>query len=290
MKKNIVILGHQNPDVDSMVSGVVLSEYLKHRGYNCSYIIPDRVVDEESAIIISNFGIDYKKYQGDIPNDSYLILVDHHETIHKGNVLAVIDHHPTIKEFNYPIYINKKSSSTSKLIYDIIKNEDNSFLTKKIMEQLIIAMLVDTCSFKSSKTNPNDILWTKDICDELNLDLDKLKTVGYCLTDLKNPATSCTHGFKQFTYHNKLVKTSYIQCDSFNFDKINANIEILKDKVKKDNIFMWMFLVTDIKNEKSLEYRIYSDKIDLIKHNFIVSRGSNIMPEIEKLINKKVEI
>lgn len=285
MKNNIIILGHKNPDVDSIVSGIILSKYLNYKGYNCSYIIPDKNIDHESYTVLKEFGIDCKDYLKDMPGDSNLILVDHHETSYRGRVLAVIDHHPTIKQFNYPFYINKASSSTSKLIYDIIKNEDDSFLTKDIIELIILSMLIDTCSFKSSKTNPVDIPWTKKICIDLNLDFERLKRLGYCLTNLDNPDISCMHGFKEFKYNNKIVKTSYIQCNSFNFYKINKNVEILKNKVINDNIFMWMFLVTDIENEKSLEYRIYQNNIELIEHDFIASRGSNIMPQIEKMIN-----
>lgn len=287
---NITVIGHQNPDVDSIVSGIVLSKYLKYKGYNCSYIIPEQFIDKETSQILSKFGIDCNSYKNNIPNNSKLILVDHHETVYNGEVVAVIDHHPTIKNFDYPIYINKKASSTSKLIYDIIKKEDESFLTKDIIEQLIVALLVDTCSFKSSKTNPSDIPWTKNICSQLNLDFEKLKTVGYCLTDLKDPYISSVNGFKEFKYIDKIVKTSYIQCEFFDFNKINDNINILKTKVKEDNIFMWVFIVVDIKNEKTLEYRIYSNKVDLLHHDFIASRGTNIMPTIELLINKKVEV
>lgn len=288
--ENIVILGHQNPDVDSIISGIVLSQYLKYKGYNCSYIIPDKNIDIETSQILSNFGINCNLYKNQIPKESLLILVDHHETVYDGDVVAVIDHHPTIKEFNYPIYINKKASSTSKLIYDIIKQEDENFLTKELIELIIVALLVDTCSFKSSKTNIEDIPWVQHICKDLNLDLEYLKTVGYCLTDLTDSYVSSIHGFKEFKFIDKVVKTSYIQVEDFNFDIINNNINILKSKVREENIFMWVFIVVDIKHEKTLEYLIYSDKIDLIKHNCIASRGSNIMPNIELLIHKKVEM
>ena len=284
MKKKITILGHQNPDVDSIISGVLLSEYLTFKGHDCSYVIPDTSVDEESAEIVSLFGIDCKKYQNNIPDGSDLILVDHHETTFDGKVLAVIDHHPTLKEFDYPVYINKKSSSTSKLIYDIVKGENETFLTKEFIRRVLVAMLVDTCSFKSSKTNPSDIPWTQDICKKLDLDFEELKKIGYCLTNLDNIHKASIHGFKQFKYDNKVVKTSYIQRDSFNQDKISQIVNILQEKVISEEIFMWMFLVTDIEAEKSLEYRIYSDKVELFKHDFIASRGSNIMPEIERII------
>lgn len=284
MKKNIVVLGHMNPDVDSIISGIVLSKYLIHKGYNASYVIPDKSIDKESENALKALKIDFKVYQGAVNKESSLILVDHHETVYSNDVLAVIDHHPTLKEFNYPIYINKKSSSTAKLIYDIIYRDDKDFLNKDIVEWIAAATMMDTCSFKSTKTNVDDIPWAIDVCNEFKLDYDRLTTIGYCLTDLSSPNESSVNGFKQFIYNNKIVKTSYIQCDSFDYEKIQANIDVLSDKVSKEDVHMWMFMVVDVENENTLEYRIYKDRVYEIYHEGIVSRGSTIMPAIEKLL------
>lgn len=284
MKKNITILGHPNPDVDSIISGSLLSEYLRFKGYNANYVIPDSSIDEESRQIVKLFGIESDKYKGSVEDDSYLILVDHHETEFKGNVVAVIDHHPTIKKFDYPVYINKKASATSKLVYDIIKNDSPEFLNSIYIERILVAMLVDTCSFKSSKTNTVDIPWAKEICEELSLDFDKLKKIGYCLTNLDNLEKASINGFKQFTYGDKIVKTSYIQCDSFKEHSVYQILNILSARVKSEDIFMWMFLVTDIESEKSWEYQISSSNISLTNYDYIASRGSVIMPKIEKMI------
>lgn len=282
--KDIIVLGHVNPDVDSILSGIILSKYLIYKGYKASYLIPDKNIDKETKVILESFKIDFTEYQGELNKDSSLILVDHYETDYKNQVVAVIDHHPTSKKFDYPIYINKKSSSTAKLIYDIINKNDKDFLDKDIIELIIVATMVDTCSFKSSKTNKEDIQWSIDMCNSLSLDYNTLINIGYCLTDLSNPNDSSLNGFKQFVYNEKIVKTSYIQCDNFYYNKIQEHLNILFDKIKKEDIYMWMFMVIDVKNEKTIEYRIYKNKINEIYHEGIVSRGTTIMPIIEKLL------
>lgn len=282
--KDIIVLGHVNPDVDSILSGIILSKYLIYKGYKASYLIPDKNIDKETKVVLESFKIDFTEYQGELNKDSSLILVDHYETDYKNQVLAVIDHHPTSKKFDYPIYINKKSSSTAKLIYDIINKNDKDFLDKDIIELIIVATMIDTCSFKSSKTNKEDIQWSIDMCNSLSLDYNTLINIGYCLTDLSNPNDSSLNGFKQFVYNEKIVKTSYIQCDNFYYNKIQEHLNILFDKIKKEDIYMWMFMVIDVKNEKTIEYRIYKNKINEIYHEGIVSRGTTIMPIIEKLL------
>lgn len=282
--KDIIVLGHVNPDVDSILSGIILSKYLIYKGYKASYLIPDKNIDKETKVVLESFKIDFTEYQGELNKDSSLILVDHYETDYKNQVLAVIDHHPTSKKFDYPIYINKKSSSTAKLIYNIINKNDKDFLDKDIIELIIVATMIDTCSFKSSKTNKEDIQWSIDMCNSLSLDYNTLINIGYCLTDLSNPNDSSLNGFKQFVYNEKIVKTSYIQCDNFYYNKIQEHLNILFDKIKKEDIYMWMFMVIDVKNEKTIEYRIYKNKINEIYHEGIVSRGTTIMPIIEKLL------
>ena len=75
-----IILGHENPDVDSIVSGVLLERYLTRQGKEARFMIPDRKVDEESVSICLSFGLDPRKYQGELPKEkNEYILVDHHE-------------------------------------------------------------------------------------------------------------------------------------------------------------------------------------------------------------------
>ena len=283
MEKDIVIVGHSNPDIDSILSGIILSKYLVYKGYKARYVIPDKSIDKEVEKVLNHFKIDFRAYQEDIPENSSLILVDHHETVHKNEVLAVIDHHPTIKEFNYPVYINKKASSTTKVVYDtIVKEGDLEFFTKDTIELVVVGILIDTCSFKSSKINPDDIDWTETVCAILNIDLDELKEIGYCLTDTSDITKSAVNGFKEFKYGDKVVRTSYIQCSSFDFEIINEHIDFLQDIVIEEGIYMWMFMAIDVPHEKTIEYRIYPDEVDEFHYKGIVSRGATIMPNIEK--------
>ena len=64
-----VILGHQNPDVDSIVSGYLLEKYLNNHGYCSKFIIPDLKIDNENLIICRNYGLNPSDYQGILPRD-----------------------------------------------------------------------------------------------------------------------------------------------------------------------------------------------------------------------------
>lgn len=283
-KDSVVILGHDNPDVDSIISGYLFSHFLKRNGYNARYVILDKEIDKQVLGILKEYNLNVDDFKGILNSDDKVILVDHHETNHSENVLCVIDHHPTIKKFNYPIYINQKASSTTKLIYDIAKTFNKEVIDKVFLELVILGLLVDTCSFRSEKTNIDDIEWVKLMCEEYGFDIDKLMEIGTGLTDLSDIEVASYNDFKQFKYGDEIVNTSSIKVKGLDLKVINKIALTLQKKVKEEGLFMWMFLVANLEDDTSVEYRIYPNIIDIREHNIIVSRGTNIMPVIEKIV------
>ena len=45
---NIIILGHEHPDVDSIVSGYLLEKCLLKEGYKASFCITDKTLNRET--------------------------------------------------------------------------------------------------------------------------------------------------------------------------------------------------------------------------------------------------
>ena len=40
-----IILGHENPDVDSIISGYLLEKLMLSKGFKAEFIIPDKKID-----------------------------------------------------------------------------------------------------------------------------------------------------------------------------------------------------------------------------------------------------
>ena len=96
--KKIIILGHENPDVDSIVSGYILEKILLKKGYDIEFIIPDKAIEEETLSICLRNNINPKQFMKKIDfNDktNKYILVDHNERNLSGEIVCIIDHHPT---------------------------------------------------------------------------------------------------------------------------------------------------------------------------------------------------
>ena len=159
----IVILGHENPDVDSLLSGILLEKYMKNTyKQNFEFIIPDGNVDEESKQILKSIGIDISSYchKQVNPGDT-LLLVDHNvENRFNNEIIGIIDHHPTIeqeeKKENYCININQNSCSTTAIIGEMFDIKDKNDFTLAL-----VGALVDTASVDADV--PLSITWSISI-------------------------------------------------------------------------------------------------------------------------------
>ena len=63
---------------------------------------------------------------------------------------------------------------------------------------------------------------------------------------------------------------------------VSALIKEVKVQLVKSSAKMWVLLLHDPVHGNTVEYDI-TDKVTVIDHGALVSRGSNIMPRIEKL-------
>ena len=77
--KNIYVIGHNNPDADSIISSYILSNILKSMHINSHFCILDKNYDytfHDKKLLEDNF-----KYKPEIVNDlnKYFILVDHND-------------------------------------------------------------------------------------------------------------------------------------------------------------------------------------------------------------------
>ena len=265
MNMKYIILGHANPDVDSILSGI-LFERLFNRRFKVNmfkYIIPDDEVDEITTKIISDLGYNIKDYMyKEVDTADELILVDHYEEDRYTNkIKAIYDHHPTItgyKPVNVETYFNLKSCSTTCVISELF----DKYITKEDFLLVLVGALVDTVSFNSTKTNPDEVLYLKRKCEEFDININDYMNIGLCLNDISNPNDSYLYGLKKYIIHDKKVESSYIQIKNIfeNSDSINKMISLIKKYIKENNIDIFVFIVHDMENFKTTTYEITKKK------------------------------
>ncbi len=293
MKKNkIIILGHENPDIDSIISGILLEFYLnKYTNHQAEFVIPDQTLDKDTKEICKKYQIPYKKYQRKLlDDDEKIILVDHFEReIGSREIIAICDHHPTTKKISTKFYLNQQISSTAALIVQ----GHEQFFSKDLLKLAILATYVDTASFNSTKAREKDKIWAETICKQYNFNQDELYQTGLMLTDLSNLNEAAFTGLKKYQIKDKKVEVSSIQ---INKEKINPQIlikikEIILNYYISNNLDVFILIIHDMGNMKSSAYKIFKDGIEIVEYDKYTSRGNVIIPELEKeLINHNFKI
>lgn len=280
----IIILGHENPDVDSIVSGYLLEKILNIKGYNAEFVIPDEMIDQNTLDICLRNGLNPVKYQRnltDLENVKY-ILVDHNEREVAGEVICIIDHHPTLKNIEIKNYYNNKISSTACFIC----RGQEKMLTKYDISLAILATLVDTASFHSSKGCLDDRKWAIKMCTKYNIDYKNLYKEGLCLTDLKYLDQASLNGLKKYIFDNKKVESSYIQIEnpSKEKEKIKAILDRLEKYLKNKKLYSFVFIIHDMSCYKTMYYLITENNIETKCYDSYTERGNVIMREIAEKI------
>ncbi len=285
-KEKITILGHINPDVDSITSGLILEYFLNtHTKYAAEYVIPDQIIDKSTLDICREYQIPLKRHQRKLStDDQIIILVDHHEReIPNTKIIAIFDHHPTNKKINTPIYINKKISSTAALL----TKGNERYFNSEMLKLAVLASYVDTASFNSTKARAEDKKWAEEIIKNYNFDKESFYETGLALTDLSNLEIAAFECLKKYTISEKKVEVSSIQISKVeeHNQELSKIKEIVLDYFLKNNLDVYILIIHDMDRMKSTAYKIFRDGIEIDNYNQYTSRGNVIIPKLEQEIN-----
>ena len=280
-----IILGHENPDVDSIVSGYIYQNYLNRRNIDAEFVIPDEKIDEDTLEICRRFNLEPTQFQKPLEFDekTKFILVDHHNRKNIGEVSLIIDHHLDEHEPDTDNCINEPSSSTSCLI--VQRNEP--FYSIHEIELACMAAMVDTASFHSTKGNPWDLDWIQQMVEEKHLDYNKLYEAGLTVNDISNPEEAMFHGLKNHNIHGHQVQSSTVHVNGMrnNWKKLNKIINLLQDYVTESDLDYFLFIIHDMKNFESWAYLLDKNGYKRKKYDEYSSRGTTIIPELEEQLS-----
>lgn len=287
--EKVSIIGHDNIDVDAFLSGILLSKLLEYLEIKNEFIILEEVKENETYKIIQElFRINMKEYVNKKEDTSRKLLIeDHYETKHSGEVIACIDHHPNDGGKKYPFLYSRIACSTSYMVYELM--QEAGYKISNIEAKMIIAsMMIDTVSFRSGKTVEKEVIEAKKLAEQYGINYEELEKYCLCLTPIDEYSVNeiINNGHKYYQYNGNKVKSSYIQIyGRIDRETIIRWISAIKYSMKLESIQMWVFIIFECKTEKTYEYRITESKVELIESKGILSRGTNIMPKIEKLFS-----
>lgn len=255
--KKIYVIGHKNPDFDSIISSLILTNILKYNNCDAIFSLRDENIIEKELI---NDYLNEEYSVIDNYEDKEFILVDHNnlDGINKNNVIGAIDHHIITGEIDNLIEI--EYASCCLLIYDLFK-EKYDFSEK---EKMLIGLTVLTDTEYLTSSRYNEI--SKKLYNELNLNLDvkKIQQKYFKTTDFKKSIQfNLKDNYKEYTYSNVKIRRSMIT--SYSYEKQRYYDEYKESMESNDiDLLIWCDY------EKLTTYIIYNG-MELIYPNFTTS-------------------
>ena len=234
--RNIVIVGHKNPDGDAVGSCLGLFLFLKQLGHNATVIVPNDFPDflkwlPGSETIITHER-DVEKSLGLISEADLIFTLDFNSLGRIGNMqdplenssakFIMIDHHQQPDDYAVATYSDTAMSSTCEMVYNFINSLDGlQELNSEIATNLYAGIMTDTGSFRFSSTSPethriaahlidsgaNNAVIHQNIYDTNSP--DRMKLLGVALNNLNILPE----------YHTAYISLTQRELDDNNFKK-----------------------------------------------------------------------
>jgi manganese-dependent inorganic pyrophosphatase len=302
----IHVIGHKNPDTDSICSAISLAYFLDATAAKLGEI------NSETTFVLEKFSFEQPITLTQAKGKD-LYLVDHCEKsqsiddLEEARLLGIIDHHKVGLFTCYPIiYISKPIGSTASIIAELyfLKNLEyiggkNKELSPNLAGILLSGIISDTLLFKSPTTTDLDIDLAKKLAQIANI--KDLEGYGKEMLIAKSSIVKMSAekifktDYKEFCMKNFQVGIS--QVEILNLSDLNQKKIEIFERMKKEfdlkNLDLILFIMTDIIKEGSeiLVYgntKIFENSFKVkLKNNSVfihgmISRKKQVVPILEK--------
>lgn len=156
MSEKIYVVGHRNPDSDSVCSAIALANLKKLTGNPNVVPCSAGKINKETKFILEYFGVAVPEVLESVEAEQKLILVDHNEYgqavagADQAQLVQIVDHHK-VGGFKTaePLYVRIEPVGSTCTIVAQSYKELGITPEKKIAGVLVSAILSDTVMFKS---------------------------------------------------------------------------------------------------------------------------------------------
>ena len=297
--KRIYVVGHLNPDTDSICSAIAYAHFLRARHKH--HVIPARAgsLNSETKFVLKKFKEKTPQLLKDATNKNIIIL-DHNEihqavkNIRDANILEIIDHHRIGDvETIHPIpFENEPRGATASIIADRF-SWFRIPISRKYAGLILSAILSDTLLLKSPTTTPKDRTWARKLAKIARVNIQKYgREMLEAGCDIQNHSVNklILTDFKTYQAHGHKVGIAQIPVIGFK-DIMKRKTKLLQELArlkKKGNYHSLFALVTDVLQANS--YLFYEAQEQEVKKKFrkkVVEPGVMFLP---KVVSRKKQV
>ncbi|OZS77930.1 manganese-dependent inorganic pyrophosphatase [Tetzosporium hominis] len=263
MSKTLV-LGHKNPDTDSITSAIVYA-YLKNQVGHEAEAIRLGDVTEETAFALKQFKVEEPRLVTALEQEEQaVILVDHNEFqqsidgIENAHILEVIDHHRVANfETADPLYYRAEPVGCTATILLKLFKEHGVEVPQDMAGLMLSAIISDSLLFKSPTCTEQDIKAAKELeaiagIDAQEYGLNMLKA-GADVSS-KTIEELLTLDAKEFGMGNHKVEIAQVNVVDPQ-DVLNRQDQLeeaIYNRISEKELDLFFFVVTDILNNDSV--------------------------------------
>lgn len=304
---SVSVVGHSNPDTDSVTAAIAFAHYLKSTGTDAKACMQIAAADlnPESKVVLEKFNLKAPEKLTDAAGKD-IALVDFSDiaqapaNIGDANLVAIVDHHK-IGDIttNSPIlFYNKPVGCTCTVLLEMFKNNQVD-LPKDIAGGMLCAILSDTVNFKSPTCTEEDkaavaeLLKITGITDQDGLFMEMLKAKssveGVPARDL------IFRDYKDFDMNGKKVGIGQIELATLDqVADIRDDLYKAVQEVKAEGRHSVLFMLTDVVKEGT-DLMVVSDEPAIIEKAFnaklegksmwvdgMMSRKKQTVPPLQK--------
>lgn len=280
----LAITEHDTPDVDSIVSCVLMHDLLSCAGVEARIVLPT-APDRQVLRVMPGFGVEATAFGGALCAEDALVLVDHHRPLHPGRVVACVDHHPTAFPPVYPYTQIEPGGACALMVYRLML-EAGMTPTDEQTRLTVLALYLDTIALRSAKMPKADIPWAREQAARLGMDEAWLTREGLGLRDMTLPSeTLIETGKKTYAFGGRTVISSYVQTDEMTDERLSALLAAGRRALLESGAALWAFIHHDPIALRSIEYDLWPDgRMDVIDYGYLASRGKDVMPRLERMM------
>lgn len=280
----LYVIGHKNPDVDSVLSTIILCNIFKSNDIICYPCFLDKgyEIDKYNMSILNDcINLDMHIVDSNDTSLNY-VLVDHNDPTQSigfgKKIVWGIDHHKDSKILSN-IFIDSTCSCCLN-IYNYFKDKYEFSNEEKFM--IYMASLADSLFFKGSRFNERDEKLILELGYEL--DSDAMFKKYFIPTDLTLGIDNLFSNVTK-TYNYKGVKFDSLVVKTYNEYEYLKQDFIKKIEDKPNFLGVWI----DFDREISYAYFNYNGIMKEFIYDFLASRAATVIPDVFKYIDSIIE-
>lgn len=309
MEEEIFIFGHKNPDTDSICSAIVKQKLNRKLGYQKCFAKRLGNINKETQYVLDYLKMEAPECIEKVDEGQEVILVDHNEFnqsvegIEKAKIIGVIDHHRISNfETSEPLYYTARPyGCTSTILYKEYKQRGLE-IDKEEAILMASAIISDTLLLKSPTTTKQDERALEKLEKIAGIDI---KAYGLEMlkagTDLGDFTEEQLINLDAKCFEKNGKKCVIAQVNTVSIEEVlkrqNDIENVIMNKMKEENIYLFVFVITDILNSNSEIIALGENAREAIENAFdkklennraflegVVSRKKQLLPNIDKCL------